>query len=330
MPRTRPAPENTPGISDVQLHEGECKAMIDTIKTSVTLAVVVFLALACAGQQNPQTVYAASPAEEAGTVATPDVVTHTFDSATVVNAATPTAASASVSSAGTNSKPVAVASSAPAAHQVETTTQVDNSAAANAAATAIAFQQRHPRYLLRAGDVFDVNFEYSPELNQTVSVQPDGFISLREAGDIYVQGLTLEQLNQAVRKGYAEVLHAPSIAIVPKNFEQPYFVVGGEVKTPGKFDLRGPMTVAEAVALAGGFTESAKHSHVLLFRREAPDKGIVVHTLNIKRMLNREDLKEDAELHPGDMVYVPQNTMSKLKGYVIPRATIGPTVRPTL
>jgi polysaccharide export outer membrane protein len=323
--------------------------MIDTNWNSLKLAVVMLLALTCAGQQNPQSVNADRAADAAG-IATPDVVTHTFDSPTIVDAApvaaknvdskpkvdeTPKVAAApapvaiqpavQVAEHPVVSQPVA---SRPVANRVEIASQTENPAMVDAAPAA-AFQQRHPRYLLRPGDVFDLTFDYSPELNQTVTVQPDGFISLREAGDVYVQGLTTAQLNQAVRSGYVGILHEPSIAVVPRNFEQPYFVVGGEVKTPGKFDLRGTTTVSEAVALAGGFTESAKHSHVLLFRREDPDKAIVVRSLNVKRMLNREDMTEDAQLRPGDMIYVPQNTLSKLKGYVIPRATVGPNIRPT-
>ena len=326
MPRKHPAEENLPGTADMQIHEGNRKAMIDTIRTSLKLAVVVVFALACVAQQTPQSSFSDNAVGQAENNPAPDVVTHSFDSAPVADN-TPAAAPVKPTIAPKVEKaPVPVAMQAAASAPEMAPPTVSESETTQA----VAFQQRHPRYLLRAGDVFDVNFEYSPELNQTVSVQPDGFVTLREAGDIYVQGLSLEQLNAAVRKGYENILHAPSIAIVPKNFEQPYFVVGGEVKTPGKFDLRGPMTVAEAVALAGGFTESAKHSHVLLFHRESPDKAVVVRTLNIKRMLNREDLKEDAQLHPGDMIYVPQNTMSKVKGYVIPKASVGPNIRPNL
>ena len=338
----RALPPN-PESSNFSSFEGKCKAMIETKKIWVTLAAAVLLSLGCAAQQNSQTTQFAAPsANEASPTATPDEVSHTFDSPIVVSAEKPTATvpaatpakvasvPAPAKAAGGETTTVHEAAPIQAANQTPTLTPVADTASVATSAAPAGFQQRHPRYLLRAGDVFDVNFEYSPEFNQTVNVQPDGFITLREAGDIYVQGLTLEQLNQAIRKGYQDILHAPSIAIVPKNFEQPYFVVGGEVKTPGKFDLRGPMTVAQAVALAGGFTESAKHSHVLLFHRETPDQAIVVHTLNVKRMLNHEDLKEDAELRPGDMIYVPQNTLSKIKGYVIPKVTVGPSVRPQL
>jgi polysaccharide export outer membrane protein len=320
--------------------------MIDKIRTSLNLAVVALFAVTCVGQQNSQAAYTEPAADQAASQSAPDEVVHSFDSMVFVESGAPAAktpvAEAPKAEPSKEQAPKAEMVQAkeapapvPAPAKVEPQPQMTAqlappTEAAATAAPAVPFQQRHPRYLLRAGDVFDVNFEYSPEFNQTVTVQPDGYISLREAGDIYVQGLSLEQLNQAIRKGYAEVLHSPSIAIVPKNFEQPYVVVGGEVKTPGKFDLRGPMTVAEAVALAGGFTEAAKHSHVLLFHRESPDQAIVVRTLNIKRMLNREDLKEDAQLRPGDMIYVPQNTMSKIKGYVVPRASVGPNSRPTL
>lgn len=323
--------------------------MIDTNWNSLKLAVVMLLALTCAAQQNPQA-YSDRAADSAGN-ATPDVVSHSFDSPTIVDAA-PVAATHVDSKPKVDEAPKVAASPAPVAVQpaaevaqqpavsqpvasqpvakrIEMASQTESPAMVDAAPAA-AFQQRHPRYLLRPGDVFDLTFDYSPELNQTVTVQPDGFISLREAGDVYVQGLTTAQLNQAVRSGYVGILHEPSIAVVPRNFEQPYFVVGGEVKSPGKFDLRGTTTVAEAVALAGGFTEAAKHSHVLLFHREDPDKAIVVRSLNVKKMLNREDMSEDAQLRPGDMIYVPQNTLSKLKGYVLPRATVGPTVHPVL
>ncbi len=189
------------------------------------------------------------------------------------------------------------------------------------------FDERQPRYAITAGDIFDVNFEFSPELNQTIAVQPDGFVTLREVGEVYVEGKTIGEVTEAIRAKYSTILQDPSISIVLRDFDKPYFVVGGEVKSPGKFELRGTITVAQAIALAGGFTDAAKHSHVLVFHRQT-DAGLGVKTLNVKRMINDADLAEDIDLHPGDMVYVPQNFLSKVKGFVIPRATVGPTIRP--
>jgi len=73
------------------------------------------------------------------------------------------------------------------------------------------FQERYPRYALRSGDSFDLGFEFSPEFNQSVIVQPDGFVSLREIGDIHVSGLTLPQVQQLVEEKYATILKQPNI-----------------------------------------------------------------------------------------------------------------------
>src|SRR5207249_4925094 len=78
-----------------------------------------------------------------------------------------------------------------------------------------------------------------------------------------------------LRTSYAKILHDPVINVELKDFEKPYFIVGGEVGHPGKFDLRGDTSVAQAVAIAGGLRDSAKHSQILLFHR-VPDGWLQV------------------------------------------------------
>jgi polysaccharide export outer membrane protein len=96
-----------------------------------------------------------------------------------------------------------------------------------------------------------------------------------------------------------------------KDFERPYFIVGGEVGRPGKYELRSDTTVAEAVQIAGGMTQQAKHSQVVLFRRVTDDL-VETRLLNLKKMLKQSSLKKDAHLRPGDLVFVPQNAISKI------------------
>src|SRR4051812_16215330 len=91
------------------------------------------------------------------------------------------------------------------------------------------FQQRHPRYRIHPGDVIAFNFSFTPEFDQTVTVQPDGFITLREIGDVRVQDKTTPEVIDTVRTAYAKVLNEPVITIELKDFEKPSFVVGGEV-----------------------------------------------------------------------------------------------------
>jgi polysaccharide export outer membrane protein len=175
--------------------------------------------------------------------------------------------------------------------------------------------QRHPLYRLRPSDVVEISFTVAPEFNQTLTVQPDGYITLKDAGMVQVEGLNLQEFSSAVEKAYRGYLHDPQVAVSLKDFEKPYFIVGGSVGRPGKYDLRSDTTVAEAVQIAGGLTQDAKHSQVILFRR-VNDDLLEARMLNLKQMLKQGRLKEDAHLEPGDMVFVPQNALSKIARYL--------------
>lgn len=182
------------------------------------------------------------------------------------------------------------------------------------------------RYTIHPSDVLELTFLLTPEFNQTVTVQPDGFITLRNVGDLQAAGHTLPQLTDSIKKVYSTILHNPVISVAPKEFEKPYFVVGGQVGKPGKFDWRGEVTLTQAVAVAGGFTDAAKHSQVLLFRRVS-DQWTQARIINVKKMLNSGSLQEDPELQPGDMLFVPKNALSKIKPF-LPTSTVGAYYNP--
>jgi polysaccharide biosynthesis/export protein len=192
----------------------------------------------------------------------------------------------------------------------------DQSTASSAArADRPLLEKRAPRYQVRSSDVLKISFPITPEFDQTVMIQPDGYITLRAAGDLYVEGMSLPEVIEAIKKTYSKILHDPLIDVLLTDFEKPYFIAGGQVEKPGKYDLRGDTTVAEAVQIAGGFTDKSKHSKVVVYRRE-PDGWLKVSQLDMKKMLARNDLAEDVHLHPGDLIYVPQNNLSKIKSFI--------------
>ena len=154
---------------------------------------------------------------------------------------------------------------------VNTDTQVVDMAKPKDATQTPTLRVRNPRYQLCKGDVVEVNFSVTPEFNQILTVQPDGYIALRDVGDLHVEGQTIPELAQTLQNAYKEILHDPVISIVLKDFEKPYFIVGGQVGKPGKYDLRGDTTVIQALQIAGGMNEDAKHSQVYLFRRVSND-----------------------------------------------------------
>jgi polysaccharide export outer membrane protein len=174
---------------------------------------------------------------------------------------------------------------------------------------------RHPLYRLRPSDVVEISFTVAPEFNQTLTVQPDGYVMLKDAGMVEVEDLNLQQFTDAVQKAYRGYLHDPQVAVALKDFDRPYFIVGGEVGKPGKYELRSDTTVTEAVEIAGGLTQQSKHSQVVLFRR-ANDYLMETRLLDLKKMLKQRGLQEDAHLQPGDLIFVPQNTISKIARFM--------------
>jgi len=168
---------------------------------------------------------------------------------------------------------------------------------------------------LRCSDVVEIDFTFSPDFNQTLTVQPDGYLPLKGVGQLYAQGLTVPELQAAVRQAYSGTLHDPEITVVLRDFDKPYFIAASEVGHPGKYELRADTTVTEAVAIAGGFTPRAKHSQVVLFRRIS-EETIESHVLNLKAILRSRELGENAHLLPGDLVFVPQNLISKIRQFL--------------
>jgi polysaccharide export outer membrane protein len=160
------------------------------------------------------------------------------------------------------------------------------------------------QYRLRAGDVVDLNFPFVPAFNQTLTVQPDGYLTLHALGPLRVDGLTVPELTETLRTKYLSMLRDPVITVALKDFEKPYFIVAGEVERPGKYDLRGETTVSQAVAIAGGLKARAKHSNAVVFRRLSAG-GFETKTLDLKKMLNDAQLGADVRLASGDMLFIP-------------------------
>ncbi len=184
-----------------------------------------------------------------------------------------------------------------------------------APSTKTGFGERDPRYRICSGDVIEISFALQPEFNQSITVQPDGFVSLRQAGDLHASGLTVPEFKAMLTSRYGEFLNKPDIEVQLKDFVKAYFVADGQVGRPGKYELRGDTTVTEGIAMAGGMNSSAKHSQVLLFRR-ANEHWFETKVIDLKKMVKEKNLDEDIVLQPGDLIFVPQNRVSKFQRFV--------------
>lgn len=174
---------------------------------------------------------------------------------------------------------------------------------------------RRQRYILHAGDVISLNYRYTPEFNQTVTIQPDGYVTLQVVGDIKVGGLTVDEAHDQIVNRASGRLNKPELNIELKDFQHPYVVVAGEVNTPGKIELREDTTALQAVMQAGGFKDSARDTQVILFRRINSDTA-EVRKLNLHNVRKTADLERDVELQPGDMLLVTRNKMEHLSRFM--------------
>lgn len=176
-------------------------------------------------------------------------------------------------------------------------------------------QFEEKRYRLNPGDVISISYRYTPEFNQTVAIQPDGFVTLEIVGELKIGGLTVEEARKEILENAAKRLKDPEINLLLKEFQKPYFVVSGEVVQPGKFEMNQNITALQAVLLAGGFKDSAKTSQILVYRKINSDTA-EVKLLNLKNVKKTSDLENDFELHSGDMILVPRNLVTKIERFV--------------
>lgn len=171
------------------------------------------------------------------------------------------------------------------------------------------------RYTLHTGDVITLDYRYTPEFNQTVTVQPDGYVTLDVVGEIKATDTSLDQLHDEIIKRASARLNNPELTISLKQFQQPYIVVAGEVDKPGKIELHQDTTALQAIMLAGGFKDSARDTKVLLFRR-VNQQMAEVRQLDLHNVRKTSDLERDTELEPGDMLLVTRNKLEHLSRFM--------------
>ena len=170
-------------------------------------------------------------------------------------------------------------------------------------------------YILHAGDVVDVTFRFTPEFNDEVTVGPDGRVMLKSVGDLRMAGYTLPEIQRAVLIAAKDKLVDPEVTVSLKDYDRPHVVVGGEVQTPGKFDLRKPTTAMQAIMLAGGPKEDSAMGRVVVFRK-VNDEFAEVHIVKLDHYKGKSTAKNDMLLQPDDMVLVQHDTLTTFSRYI--------------
>jgi polysaccharide export outer membrane protein len=169
-----------------------------------------------------------------------------------------------------------------------------------------AFKADLPAYRIQVGDVLEVRLMLNPELNEEVTVRPDGHISTTVVPDAVAYGRTPADLAASLRGVYAKDLQNPRVSVVVKSFAPTRIYVAGEVNTPGEFITVGPtLSLSQAIARAGGTKLSSDDTSVFVIRRGPDDKPEFLST-KWKAVRQGRDAESDIRLAPYDVVYVPK------------------------
>lgn len=175
--------------------------------------------------------------------------------------------------------------------------------------------QKPQDYFIQPGDELDIKFFYNPELNEAVSVRPDGKISLQLVDDVQAAGLTPSQLDDVLTNKYAKELRKPVVAVIVKSFKGQVIYVGGEVNTQGLVDLTPGMMPLQAVINAGGFKETAMPEGAIVIRKDKDNRPVPVR-VDLKDALYGNSSGAGIQLQPYDIVYVPKSAIAEANKFV--------------
>ncbi len=183
------------------------------------------------------------------------------------------------------------------------------------AAQTAGFAERDSHYRLQPEDRIEVQYRFTPEYNAQASVQPDGYAVFPLTGEVKLSGLTLAEAEKAIRLKAGERLNDPEVTVLLKEYVKPFFTVAGEVAKPGRIELHGEVTLIEAIALSGGFKDSAHRTQVLLLRKSASDLA-QIRVYDLRKMMSPKGIREDITIESGDLLVIPRNAVSKIEPFM--------------
>jgi polysaccharide export outer membrane protein len=176
--------------------------------------------------------------------------------------------------------------------------------------------EQEPAYRLYPGDVLDIAVPSAPELARTVTVQPDGRITLPLIAPVMAADRSVTEMDAALSQAYAAQLLRPQVEVTVKQAAPLQVFIGGEVKTPGVYTMPGDINALQGVILAGGFLPGSRRQEVVVIRR-GPDGRAMMRTVDLRQAIYGPGRSSGAvPLRRFDIVYVPRTGLAEIGSYV--------------
>mgnify|MGYP005831943889 CR=1 FL=1 len=158
-------------------------------------------------------------------------------------------------------------------------------------------------YVIGPEDVLEISVWQNQDLSRTVTVRPDGRISLPLVNDIQAAGLTPEELKNQIAARLKPYVELPNVAVIVQQINSWRIYLQGEVRSPGVYPLRSQTRISQAIAMAGGFTEFAKKGKIRVVRKTRGATEFI--DVNYNNILSSKSVQDDIYLKPGDTIIIP-------------------------
>lgn len=160
-------------------------------------------------------------------------------------------------------------------------------------------------YEFGPGDVLEVSVWRNEALSKTLTVRPDGKISLPLIGDIQAAGQTVDRVREAITAQLKDYYKEPpqvSLIVLQANGYVIYIV--GEVQRPAQYQIKRGTTFLQAIALAGGFTPFASKNDIFILRNSNENNEQIAISVRSKDIISGKNLMDNILLKPGDTIVV--------------------------
>ena len=158
-------------------------------------------------------------------------------------------------------------------------------------------------YRIGPGDELEVKFFFAPELNDRMTVRPDGKISIMFAQDIQAAGLTADELASDIRAVLAPHVKQLDLVVIIRSFASQRAYVGGEVTKPGPINLTGNETLLQVLSTAGWVTPAGA-DQVVVVRRDGSGSE-KIYPVNLAELETGTNMAQNIAMQSGDIILVP-------------------------
>ena len=160
-----------------------------------------------------------------------------------------------------------------------------------------------PTYIIQPNDVLEIFIWKDPSLTRKVLVRPDGRISFPLIQDMLVAGLNPGQVKQEIEKRLKEYIEVPNVTVIVDAIQSYRVFVTGKVGKSGAIMAEKPISVLQALALAGGFLDFANPAEIVIIRNTGADN--VLFRFNYVEAIRGKNFNQNMLLKSGDVIVVP-------------------------